>query len=302
MPHPKPKPFAPPKPEQVRKYLRRHPPTGAPRWLSLMPMFSLGLLLVLLLMVQETALLLVMAWLILGGLFALLGWRVRQMQELEARVNHASDLAVLNRFPESLRLAWRTLPVATRSPEMHGRLVALIAHDLDQAGACESAITAYTYLLDNMPPNHPSAVQVKIHRAMAQLTNDQLTDADDALRRLRGAIEPYKGSPLAALYRLANLIQQVRTLHFEDAVTHAPTLVDELRPLGVSAGLGHALMAWSYRNLPGAAEPGSPFRAEADSWWGRATLLLPVETILRRFKELTPMAETTTGDPTQAPA
>ena len=78
MPHPKPKPFAPPKPEQVRKYLRRHPPTGAPRWLSLMPMFSLGLLLVLLLMVQETALLLVMAWLILGGLFALLGWRVRR--------------------------------------------------------------------------------------------------------------------------------------------------------------------------------------------------------------------------------
>lgn len=296
------KPFAPPSADQVTQWLRRHPPAPPSRLVALLPLFGLLVLLIILQITTPNLLLMLIPWLILGGLIGHRVWQAYRLKDLENRVNHAATLTMLRRHPEALRLAWRTLPLATQTPDLHGRLVAQLAHNLDQVGANEQAIAAYSYLLEHMPPEHPGAVQIRIHRAMAQLANEQLADADDALRKLRGTVENYRNTPLSALYRLASLTQQVRTLHFADAVTCAPTLIDDLRPLGVSAGFGYALMAWSYHNLSAAQPtidtsqteiaPATDHARHAREWWQRATILLPIQTLIERYKELTPLPAT----------
>lgn len=286
-----PKPFTPPTPAQLDSFLRNHPVTGPSLLLNLLPVAGSVVLILLLTVAQPGLFLLIAPWIILAALFISIAWRAHSTRTLDARVNHASELAMFHRHVESLRLAWRTLPMATRSPEMHGRLVTLIAHDLDQVAAYDSAINAYSYILERMPREHPAAIQLRLHRAMAQLANDQLTDADDTLMRLRTSIDTRTVTPLAALFRLASLTQQVRTLHYQDAIDLAPSLIDDLRPLGVAAAFGHALMAWSYHNLPGISVPDSTPQNEARLWWERATILLPADTILRRFKDLAPLRE-----------
>lgn len=299
------KPFAPPSTQQVDQWLRRHPPAAPSRLVALLPLVGLFVLIILLQIASPNLMLMLIPWLILGGLIGHRVWQAYRLKDLETRVNHAATLTMLRCHAEALRLAWRTLPLATQTPELHGRLVAQLAHNLDQVSANEQAIIAYSYLLEHMPPEHPGAVQVRIHRALAQLANEQLADADEALRKLRGSVENYKNTPLAALYRLASLTQQVRTLHFADAVTCAPSLIDDLRPLGVSAGFGYALLAWSYHNLSAAQPPIDTARdytteaaptidhaRHARDWWHRATLLLPIQTLTERYKELTPLPAT----------
>ena len=126
--------------------------------------------------------------------------------------------------------------------------------------------------------------------AIAQIAGDQLTDADDTLRRLRGAIDPYRGTPIAASYRLANLIQQTHTNHHADAVETAGTLLDDLRPLGAEAGYGHALMALSFYRMGEIETPDPAHRQQAALWCSRATLLLSPEALSARFRELGAMA------------
>ncbi len=116
-----------------------------------------------------------------------------------------------------------------------------------------------------------------IHRAIAKLLCDHLTDADDALRKKRGAAEQYPDTPIAAAYRYAALVQQVQTNHFADAVAASDDLVVQLRPLGVEAGYGYALMALSH-HMTGADG--------AAAWWSRATTLLPPATLTERFSQL----------------
>jgi hypothetical protein len=76
----------------------------------------------------------------------------------------------------------------------------------------------------------------------------------------------------------------VRTNHFADAVEGCDGLLDELRPLGVDAGYGHALVALAYHHLAGAAAG-----EQAALWWSRATLLVAAPALLDRFAELRPL-------------
>src|SRR5690606_10485087 len=106
-------------------------------------------------------------------------------------------------------------------------------------------------LLDMLPQDHPGAIHLRIHRAIAALSAERLLDADEALRRLRNVTSDYARTPLAALYRFAELIQIVRTGHYDDALHEADTLLDALRPLGIEAGYGHALLALCYQQARG---------------------------------------------------
>ena len=224
----------------------------------------------------------------LVGCVAALSWRVRWLRGIEQEASTVQELAVTRHHTTALSRAWRLLPRLRPMPDAHGRTIAAMAACLDRINAHDAAITAYDYLLERLPADVPGAVQLGVRRTLAQLMADRMTDADDALRRLRGVIGQYAGTPIAAGYRLAGLLQQVRTHHFADAVEESDGLVEALRPLGVDAGFGYALMALSHFNagLDLAAPPESP----AAEWWARATLLLSPAALVNRYGQLTQIA------------
>jgi hypothetical protein len=303
-------PFTPPTADQVHDHLERHPPRPASPVAALVPLLSLGIFLILAAALfagpggwPRTVLFLAA----LGGLIGMsffTGHRIRRMRQLEQRVAQVQQLAVLRRWPEALRLAWRVLPEAGIAPEAHGRVVAAIAHVLDQVKDYEAAIVAYDYLIERIASDQPGALQLRAQRAIVEVLADRLTDADRSLRSLRGSFDGQpEPTPASAAFRLASLIQQVRTHHYRDAADLAATLLDDLRPLGVEAGYGHALMALSFHELPDPLDRPDPDaaqvnRREAATWWSRATLLLPVSALLYRFGELAAL----TQDPALVPA
>lgn len=273
--------FVPPNPEQVASHLADHPPRNAPLWQRRIPLIVLGAMIVMVLIVPGP-IGLVLPWLALIGLMGWVTYRTRTARRLERESMALRDLAMLRRFPDALRRAWRLLPKVAGQPMLHARTVTVLAHCLDQLQAYESAIAGYDFLAEHLPDEHPGTMHVKVQRAICSLYAEQLVDADDELRALRQPIESYPGTPLSAAYRYARLIQDVRTHHDRDAIEAADDLVDELRPLGVEAGYGHALLALCYHRI-------DPDTDAERLWWTNATALLPAETLLRRFPELEPL-------------
>jgi hypothetical protein len=299
--------FIPPTAGQLQAHLERHPPRLASRWHAWLPVVFLTTFGALVLGWMLPGLGLLMDAVFLVGLVALLclstmlSARARRIGALERQVTAAQELAALRRHAESLRLAWRVLPAVTAVPELHWRTVACMAQVLDQLGAHEAALTGFDYLAERTSAEQPVGAQVRIQRAVLLLLLDRMIDADDALRSLRGPVEATGDPVVRAAYRLAGLQQQVHTHHYDDAVAGAASLLEDLRPLGIEAGYGHALMALSFYASSGAtaaapaatpAQPAAPAQAHAQArlWWSRATLLLPVALLVRRCAALSDLA------------
>lgn len=272
--------FQTPSAEQVDAHLTRHEPRSPSRLMAWLPLTVLFVALVLS-FIRPHPTVLMLPWLVLAGTVGFMSLRIRSLRQVEGQVSQAQELAMLRHHKSALQLAWQLLPSACRSPMTHGRLVAFMGHCLDQLKAYDAAIVTYNYLIAQLPQQHPGSVQLLVQRAIAQLQTDQLADADDTIRGLRGMTEAIRNTATGAAYRLAQLLQLVRTNHFAEAVETSDSLLEDLRPLGVEAAYGHALMALSYRQL---TDPTA--QRHADIWWSRATLLLPASALIDRFAEL----------------
>ena len=235
---------APPSPQQVRDYLEAFPASGAPGWVTWTPL-ALLMGAMLLAMSHASAVAQLAPWAALGLLYFIVAARVKRMRLLEKQVNRVQEMALTRRTRAAFDEAWSLLPQLAISPELHSRTVAFLGHLLDQLKAHESGIVAFDFLIDRLPAEHPASVQLRVHRAICQLACDRLADADDAIRRLRMLQEPVGASPTHAAYHYAVLVQCVRTRNYDDAVKRGDSLIDALRPLGVDAGYGYALMALS---------------------------------------------------------
>lgn len=292
-----PKPgFSPPSAEQFDAHLRSNPVNPMSKWQMRAPILVAAAFLVMSL-VTTGPISDILPFIGLGWLFGHNFARSRRALRLEAQVRQSQEVAMMRRYPQALREAWRVLPQATPAPNLHSQTVAMISHCLDSLGEYDAAIVGYDYLLKRLPAGEPIAVHIGVSRANAVLGAERLSDADDSIRRLRGAVEPYPDTTISAAYRLAQLAQQVRTHHFAEGVTENDDLLEVLRPLGVEAGYGHALMAlchYHYREDAVAAdgEAGVPSVSDkARVWWGRATLLLPADTLVKRYPELAILTE-----------
>ena len=266
--------FVPPTPQQFQQLLDAHPLRPPSKLLLWLPIIGLGAVLLLALTAEHL-------WSLLGMILAVAAviiavqYRVRQVRQLEAQTARVQELAMLRRYREALRLAWRTLPRCVSLPDLYHRQVAAMSQSLDALRCHEAAIIGYSRLLDHVPSDHPGALHVRMLKAIAELSSDQLADADDELRRLHQwgvDREPESDTPsgersegnedagesasgkasrqnAAALavtragYHLACLLQQVRTYHYADAVAGLDDLQKRLRPLGVDAGHGYGLAA-----------------------------------------------------------
>ncbi len=283
--------FTPPTAQQVRAHLDQYQPHGPSPIIAWLPILALAAALVLSAMF-DSGWVVLLSCVIIAAVFAAMAIRIRHLRHLERRVSDIQALVILRQCVRSLRLAWRLLPSLVAMPGLHRQAVAMIAACLDQLKAYDAAIWAYDDLLKHIPPTDPASVQIQLQRTVAQLINGQLTDADDALRRLRGQIDVHPA--VNATFRFAQLVQQVRTHHWTDAAAFASAdLVDQLRPLGVEGGFGYGLVALACHRL---AQDDPHYHHQALLWWSRATLLLPIGTLVDRFAELEQIARLLPAD------
>ncbi len=282
-------PFSPPSAAEVEAYLDKHPPRGPSKSTAWLKIALLAGSLVISYW-ASSPLAAALPWAVMGVILVDLLSAARRKRLAERHLAQAQEDAAIHRWLAALRCAWELVPAPAVTPTMHGRAVLLIAHCLDQLNRHDAAIVAYRYLIDRIPPGDPLAVQLKIQYAMAQLAGDQLTDADDTLRRLLGNTDALKQPHLRAAYKLATLYQQAGTNHWADAVTQdADSLINELRPLGIEAGFGYALLAlchYQQRQHSPHTPDGTPHDHQDAAWWARATLLLPVRKLVARLPQL----------------
>jgi len=286
--------FNPPSAAQLSQHLSSNMPVQMGMWYGRGPLIGLvvGMGMMLILMQSPGAALLPLFGLL--GLLAYMSGRSRAENELQMRVMRAWELAMIRRYRDALGQAWELVPACRTKPELHGRVVTVIAHILSELGKEEAADVAYSYLLDRLPADHPLALRLKVHRAVSALLSGRLADGDDALRKLRGQVESASDASLAASYHMARLVQDVQTGHYADAADKADDTAQALAPLSAEAGYGHALLALCFHHLAQrAASAEEPDEAErqrladsALSWWHRATLLIPASALVYRHPEL----------------
>jgi phage terminase small subunit len=282
--------FKPPSPQQVTDHLQRCAPRVSRSWVTQLPLMLL-LTAALMTLFAQNAMTAVLPWMILIGVVTYAMIRVRHVRNIQNRVMRISEWTQLEQHERATRAIWKILPIVQMMPELHGRLVALMAHNLDRLTAWPAAEVAYDYLIQRMPADHPGSIQLQLQRTVLQLFNDELSSADSNLRKLRPMAMELGVSPISATYHYAALLQQVRTYHFADAVAeNKDALVEQLRPLGVDAGYGYALLAWCCYQLS-LRNPDDPqWLEQARDWWHRATLLLPTQKLFARQDELKTLA------------
>lgn len=303
---PNPNQFDPPTPDRLAQHLAEHPAVSRRSMHGLtLPVVVAGAVLLGMVMLLVPALGMLIVLVPLGAVVWLAA-RVQKARALQQQVTRAWELAMLRDYRVALRRAWTLLPNVTAHPQLHARCVAVIAQVLDELACYDSAMVAMDHLLDRLPERHPMAIQVKLQRVNAALCADHLADADDALRKLRGTVEPLPDGTLTAGYRLARLVQDVRTGHFADAAQHAEDTARDLRPLGVHAGYGYGLLAYCQHQLAlrnDDADVAAQQHGDAQRYWDQATLLIPPAALAQRYRELSGMdpATPTPGHETGTP-
>ncbi len=281
--------FIPPTDDQVRSHLDRHAPRPPSRFEAWLPVIVLASILAAAFALGGT-LGVLLPWVMLAGLLLHQGRRQRAIRDAEQKLTQAYELTVLRRPEPCVRLIWRLLPRLSAAPPLHARAVAMLAHNLDQLKAYDSALVAYDRVIDHLPSAHPWSIQLRIQRALAHLANHQLTLADEALRRLRTMSEQITDAATQAALLLAQLVQGAYTNHWEDAVSQSTDLVEKLRPLGVDAAIGHGLAALAHQQLSLRTQDAALMR-QAQHWWRLATTLLPPEELVRRLPQLRAAAD-----------
>ncbi len=275
--------FHPPTADQVAGYLDQHTIANPSRLSHWMPAIIVGVLVLLALSWSNMGMTFIV-WLALLGLFINAMLRARLQRNMDQQLVKAQELTLQRQNAEALRVAWQLIPQLRTRPQQYTRAIALLAHNLEQVRAYDAAVIAFGRVLQHLPEDHPATTQMRVEQTMAMLASDQLTDADNHLRRLRNTIDRHTNTAIQAGFHLAALYQQVRTNHFRDAADNQQGMLEKLRPLGIDAGFGHALLALACYHS--AVDEQDSLIAQSQLWWDRATLLLPVATLVKRFPEL----------------
>lgn len=284
------KPFTPPSVEQISKHLQRYAPRISRMWINQLPLILLILAAVLTLFAGN-ALTAILPWMLLIGVLIYTRLRVVRTRNIQQNVQQVHDWTQLGEHVQATRAIWKLLMTTQLMPEVHGRLVALMALNLDKLTAYNAAEATYDYLIQRMPTDHLGSVQLQLQRTILQLFNDELSTADTNLRKLRPIAMEHPNTPISAMFIYASLLQQIQTYHYADAVDeNKDQLVKQLRPLGIEAGHGYGLMAWSYYQLSLRTPDDLSLIEQSKNWWRKANLLLSSKILIQRQPDLKQLA------------
>ncbi len=223
------------------------------------------------------------------GMGALAVATVRRHRTAQAMVEAAGELVQLRRWPQAGLVLEQILSQPSPSHVVRSQALIYLASVLARYHRFNDAIAVQNHLLDHGLIDPGTAFGVRVGRAMAMLREDHLFDADRAISELR-RLQVQGGSAGLAL---VEIYRDVKTGHPDEAIdlfkTNLPALRDQL---GHRLGDAYALVSRAY-DLRGR-------EAEAREAWARATLLAPPTELVRRYVEVTPIAEK--YSPTLAPA
>jgi hypothetical protein len=223
---------------------------------------------------------------LLAGMFALTMFTNRSVLREQAALTRAGELLQLRRWPEAARLLDETLSSPMRSHPGRLQALAFLAALLARYHRFGEAIEVYEHVLSVQGLDPGTVHGLKLGRALAQLRDDRLYDADRSLadlRRVAGSESP--GLELVELYR------EFKTGHARDAVER----FNRCLPL-LKRGLGHRCAdAWS---LAAGANHVLGEAAAAQRCWTIATALMPPLELTQRFPELAAVASACQPCPT----
>lgn len=276
------KPFSPPTPDQVTSYLARHFVTGPSRWVTWLPAMLLGAAVLLAFSWSNHALTLLI-WVLLVGVFVSTMVRANAIKHVEKQLSNVQEFTLRRNHTQALRVVWKLIPQLRALPQMHAKAVALLAHNLQFVRAYDASAVAFGHVIDKLPEEHPAAIQLRVEQVMTLLASDQLTDADNTLRRLRYVLDKFPGTVISAGYTLGELYQRVRTNHFQDILDSRAGVTERLRPLGIDAAAGYAMIALACFHM---RQTDAQLLSQATLWWDRACLLMSPQAMVGRFEEL----------------
>jgi tetratricopeptide (TPR) repeat protein len=199
-----------------------------------------------------------------------------EIQKIEA----VEELVQLRRWPEAAVAVQDLLARPTHTPVARVQGLIFLGAVLARYHRFEDVIRVYGYLLDHFRTDDGTARGLRFGRAMAMLREDHLFDADAAISELRrgSGREPSAGLLLVMLYR------DVKTGHPQEAIDLFEANLPALRDgLGFRVADAYALAAHAYDQLG--------HGHEAKSAWEKATVLSPVDELVRRYPELARTAQ-----------
>jgi tetratricopeptide (TPR) repeat protein len=195
-------------------------------------------------------------------------------------VDAAGELVQLRRWPQAGLVLEQILSHASPSHALRGQALVYLASVLARYHRFDDAIAVHDHLLEHVPLDRGIAFGVRVARAMAMLREDHLVDADRAISEMRRLDRDDESAGLT----LVEIYRDVKTGHPDEAIdlfqTRLPMLRDQL---GHRVADAYALASRAY-DVRGRD-------AEARDAWAKATVLMPPAELVRRYVEVTPVAE-----------
>jgi len=281
-PQPSPSP-APPTANELLAHLQAHMPQPQRRWRTGL-LLIVGVVIGVMLFTGPSLIGIIAPWLVIAGFIGWAQWNKIRLLGLQHRLRNVRELTLLRRPERAAQQAWQLVPDITRFADFHVQTVMLMATNYMALRAFEPAVTAQEYLIEHLPDEHPVSRIVRLQRLLGLLHEDRLSDADDELRKLeRTQLDPIG----RALLRVARMYQQIKTNHTRDATSEldeaGDELIEQMQHVGVDGGVGYALAAAAYLAVER--------RDEAQTWWHRATMLVPGSALTQDAAELKPLLE-----------
>jgi tetratricopeptide (TPR) repeat protein len=204
---------------------------------------------------------------------------VRTLRAQQQAVDDAAELVQLRRWPQAAFALQHILSYPARTYPLRSQALVYLSMVLARYHRFEDATAIHEHLLKEDMVDQPTAVGLRMSRAMAMLQQDHLFDADRAISELRRTA----GASGSAGLALIEMYRDVKTGHPEDALRTFEQKLPNLREqLGHRVADAHALAARAY-DLQNR-------QAEAAEAWRRATLLAPAIELQRRYIELEKLA------------
>jgi len=203
----------------------------------------------------------------------------RSVQREHAHLQAIEELIQLRRWDQAAATLQSLLSRPARTPQAHVQSLLFLAAVLARYHRFGDAIAVYDHILSTVQLDEDGTFGIKLARAMAQLRDDRLFDADRAINELRRLC----GADDSAALALIEIYRDVKTGH----PLEAADMFQKKHPV-LTRQLGHRMadalaLAARAHDLLGHAD-------EAQALYGDATLLVAEPELTRRYPELQPLA------------
>jgi hypothetical protein len=210
------------------------------------------------------------------GLFA--SHTLKRQRKEQQRVETIEELIQLRRWDHAAGMLQALLsrPTLTTNARLQGLFY--LAGVLARYDRFADALAVEDYLLDQARFDPITTHGLKLMRTTALLREDHLVDADRAMSDLRREAPDSAGLAMIEIYR------DVKTGHPEEAIGVFKEKSEAIRTqLGHRIADAYALVARAHDLLDQTAEAAAAFE--------NATLLTPVEELVRRYPEVAPLRD-----------